>query len=106
MLEVNVSVVNNQVVADPPTISAGGGQNVTIQWNLTTPGWTFPDDGIVIENNNGEFTQLRPIAGGTKFIAVDANNNGVRYKYDINVTNGQARLSVDPYIQNQGSGLK
>jgi hypothetical protein len=101
MSEVNVSVVNNNIVVDPPTLNmAGRGPNAQIQWNLTTPGWTFPSNGIVIDNNNGEFTQLRPIAGGSKFLGVDANNNATLYKYMINVTNGQEQLSLDPYIQN------
>lgn len=101
MREVNVSIVNNQIVPEPATLNmAGAGSDAVIQWNLTTAGWTFPADGIVIDNNNGEFTQLRPIAGGAKFLGVDANNNSTLYKYTINVTNGQQRLSEDPYIQN------
>lgn len=101
MPEVNVSVVNNQISVDPATLSmVGRGPNAQIQWNITTPGWTFPSNGIVIDNNNGEFTQLRPIAGGSKFLAVDANSNSILYKYIINLTNGQDQLSLDPYIQN------
>lgn len=101
MPEVNVSVVNNQISVDPPTLPMSGrGPNVQIQWNLTTPGWTFPSNGIVIDNNDGQFTQLRPTAGGTKFLAVDANNNSTLYKYMVNLTNGQDQLSLDPYIQN------
>ncbi|HEY0856130.1 MAG TPA: hypothetical protein VGE16_03690 [Albitalea sp.] len=102
MSRVEVSIVNGYVTVDRETLSmVGKGRNAPIQWNLTTPGWTFPSNGIEIEGNDGEFTQLRPTDEGTKFKCMDRNTGGKAYKYNINVTNGKTTLSLDPIIQNE-----
>jgi len=104
MSKVEVSVVNGAIQVDRENLSmVGKGRNKPIHWNLTTPGWYFPVDGIVINNNEGEFTELSPGDEGRKFKCVDRNNDGKTYKYDINVTNGKIRLTLDPTIQNESN---
>jgi len=100
MSTVQVTVSNNQVSVDKPTLSMGGqGRNVQIQWVLNTTGWTFPNNGIVFGTNN-QFTHLGPVANGARFQCVDANSDSNSYKYTINVVNGSQTLSLDPIIQN------
>ncbi len=57
-----VTVVDGQIVVDPPALLFSRGQGTTrIQWSLPRDSaWTFPKDGIVIE---GEVTAL--LSGGT-----------------------------------------
>lgn len=102
MSKVEVSIVNGNVTVDRETLSmVGKGRNAPIQWELVTPGWTFPDNGIEIEGNDGEFTQLRATDEGRKFKCMDRNSGGKAYKYNVNVSNGKTTLTLDPIIQNE-----
>ena len=99
MSQVLVSVVNNEVVVNLSRLSMlGKGIDALIQWDLVTPGWTFPDNGIVIDDNLGEFTRLHVVDEGRKFWCFDRNSDGKTYKYSVNVTNGQTTLTLDPTI--------
>lgn len=99
---VNVSVANNQVSVDrDPLDLRGSGPNVEIQWHIATQGWTFPDNGIVISGNDGQFHDGHMAQQGTRYIWTDNNSGGKTYKYTVNVTNGSTPLSLDPSIINQ-----
>jgi len=101
MAKVDVSVVNGAIKVDPETLAMGGrGHNATIEWKLNTTGWTFPSDGIVIDDNHGQFKHLRPIDKGLKFQCTDTNDDSGRYKYTVKVTDGKTTLELDPIIQN------
>ena len=102
MSKVEVSVIDGKVTVDRENLSmVGKGRNARIHWKLTTPGWSFPADGIVIDDNEGEFTKLEPAEQGKKFWCVDRNSDGKAYKYTINVSDGKTRLTLDPVIQNE-----
>jgi hypothetical protein len=92
------------------------GQNVELKWNLDAPpGYTFPDDGIVITkayNSNGievpvpagEFNCRVLGAPRRMFQCIDKNSTqgrGMTYKYNVRVLdpNGPA-LPLDPWINN------
>lgn len=101
MQMINVSVVNNQVSVDrDPLDLRGMGPTITIQWLIATQGWTFPDDGIVIHDNDGQFHGGQA-QQGTRYIWIDDNSGGKTYKYTVNVTNGSTPLTLDPSIINQ-----
>jgi hypothetical protein len=102
MQQVTVTVANNQITVDRETVNLHGqGPNVQIQWNIATPGWTFPDNGIVIANNDGQF-HSNSAQQGTRYMWHDRNTGGKTYKYTINVSNGSTPLSLDPMIANEG----
>lgn len=100
--DVSVSVVNGAIVCSPDTLPVGDHKNVNIKWTITTPGWTFTHDGIVIDNNDGEFEELRIEATGTVAHEVDHDDNSTLYKYSVTITDGTHELTVDPAIQNGG----
>jgi hypothetical protein len=101
MALVAVTVVNGAVRVDVEHLSMEDeGHDAVIQWHVDTPGWRFPSDGIVIENNQGQFVNLHVFDDGDKFRCIDLNNDGKEYKYDVKVTNGTATLTQDPYIKN------
>lgn len=99
---VNVSVANNQVSVDrDPLDLRGMGPTITIQWLIATQGWTFPANGIVITDNDGQFHDGHMAQQGTRYIWIDNNSGGKTYKYTVNVMNGSTPLTLDPSIINQ-----
>ena len=102
MADATVTVANNVVSVTPDPLPAGPGNNVNLHWNLSTNGWTFPSNGIVITNPGDQFSDSQVLNNGKQFKWKDKNTNGVKYKYTINVTNGATTLSLDPTIENQG----
>ena len=99
--KVMVSVSGNVVSVDVSNLRmAGKGHNAPIEWEMATSGWSFPSNGIVIKGNDGQFTQLQTYDQGRKFKCNDKNDDGKTYKYDVNVTNGQTTLTLDPTIEN------
>jgi len=127
---VRVTVDGRKITVEPYDLSmVGRGRNAPIEWVMTNgggtsaskgifsalwrhlrrclrrclrrePTWVFPPNGIVIQGNDGQFTQLRPDEKGSKFTCVDQNTDGKTYKYDVNVTNGKDTLTLDPTIRN------
>ena len=102
MADATVTVANNIVSVTPDPLPAGPGNNVNLHWNISTNGWTFPSNGIVITNPGDQFSDAQVLNNGRQFKWKDKNTNSVRYKYTINVTNGSTTLSLDPTIENQG----
>ncbi|WP_280152652.1 hypothetical protein [Piscinibacter sp. XHJ-5] len=102
MSQVAVRVNGDQVSVDIDDLKMGKLKNETIKWNLQTQGWTFPSDGIVIHDNDGQFTDFKVNGGGKVFSCVDANTNTKNYKYDVKVTDGKRVLVLDPTIGNEG----
>ncbi len=100
---VSVTIQNNQVAVDQVQLRVQG-RNQQLQWNIQTPGWTFPQNGIAITPGNGSDQFRDPVIAqqGTRFILLDNNSSTGQFKYTVNVTNGSQTLSLDPYIINQG----
>jgi hypothetical protein len=100
---ITVTVNNGQVSVspDPVSIGRGEGRNVQLRWRIGTPGWSFPANGIVIKNNNGEFSNDAVADQGTGFFMDDHNDRIGSYPYTVNVTNGQQTLTLDPTIINR-----
>ena len=103
--QATVTIANNVISVTPDPVPAGNGQNVNIHWSISTDGWTFPSNGIVIANGTGVFSDPEVKDNGKTFKWKDKNDNNLSYKYTINVTNGTTPLSKDPTIQNQGQSI-
>jgi hypothetical protein len=85
----------------PEPINTGGavGTDVTITWDLKSAGWSFvKNKGIDIKNmKNWKLKEVTP----TQYEATNKKENGVFYKYEINVTDGTITLPPwDPTIMN------
>ena len=75
--------------------------NELISWTISTPGWRFTRDGIVIHWNLNQFT-ARGSDHRQEFHWRSRNTNKLRYEYTINVTNGKTCATRDPGIKNGG----
>ena len=99
---VSVTITNDKIdvpVPDPVVIK---GRGHVIHWEIKTPGYVFPDDGIVVQDDTGhEFDGGHTAEQGKKFQLNDKNNFKKRYKYTIKVLKGSSPLTpLDPFIAN------
>lgn len=99
---VSVSVVNGQVVLSPDPLQVGDGHNVLLTWTIATPGWTFAEDAVVIDNNDGEFDDLEVSSDRKVAHETDKDDNAQSYKYSVSLTDGSNTITADPAIQNGG----
>ena len=74
-------------------------KNVNIHWTIDTAGWDFTANGIVIEDNQGQFSE--PEKKNKFFKWKDKNDDKKKYKYTVNVTDGKETISLDPWIWNE-----
>lgn len=102
MSQIEVTVEGGVVRVDVEHLKMGKQKQATIKWKLKTAGCIFPSDGIVIEGNDGQFSNFQVSDAGTTFSCVDANTNNKEYKYDVKVKQGDATLILDPTITNEG----
>jgi hypothetical protein len=70
---------------------------VTIPWHLATEGWTFTNKGIEITGGGWNEHQG---ATPSDYVARSNSKNYLFYYYRINVTNGSATVTWDPFIWN------
>jgi hypothetical protein len=99
---VSITVTNDRIdtpVPDPVHIK---GDHAVIHWEIRTPGYTFPDDGIVITDDTGhEFDGGHTAEHGIKFQLNDKNSFKKEYKYTVTVMKGSTRVTpLDPTIMN------
>ena len=99
---VSVSVVNGHIVLSPDPLAVGDGHNVLLTWTITTPGWTFAEDAVVIDGNHGEFFDQEVSADRRVAHETDKDDNAQNYKYSVSLTDGTNMITVDPAIQNGG----
>ncbi|HLX27165.1 MAG TPA: hypothetical protein VKV24_01600 [Casimicrobiaceae bacterium] len=95
--------VNACGIAVPDTIDLYDGAK-EIHWDIQTPGYSFPENGIVIkEDPGGSVSQLQRLSA-TKFKLHDDNVPQPKpISYGINVLNGSmACPQRDPWIVNHG----
>jgi hypothetical protein len=70
---------------------------VEIPWRLETEGWTFTNKGIEITGGGWNEHQG---ATARDYLARSNKKNFLLYYYRINVTNGSAAVTWDPFIWN------
>ena len=99
---VSVSVVDGHIVLSPDPLSVGDGHNVALTWEITTSGWTFTQNGVAIDADDGEFSGAQRSTDGLSFHEVDKDDNAESYKYTITLTDGVHTITEDPTIQNGG----
>ncbi|MEJ6007857.1 hypothetical protein WG899_20095 [Paucibacter sp. AS339] len=99
---VNVTVNGAAITANPDPVAMSKQHN-KLRWELKSSGYTFADNGIVIQGNGGDYGDCG-IKGKDKrmFECKKLKHaDGKRFKYDINLLNAAGQsISVDPVIQN------
>jgi len=101
--QVSVAVVNGHIVLTPDPLPVGDAHDVLLTWRITTPGYTFEEDGIAISNAGDEFGDAERSEDGLSFQEVDKDDNGATYKYTVSVSDGtNPPIVLDPTIQNGG----
>ena len=86
---------------DSETLEVPRGNSPNITWELVSPGYTFPSNGIVIQDAGGEFVDCHVEANGRKFACHNRHTKPGKYKYTINITGSPAVPPLDPWIDNQ-----
>jgi hypothetical protein len=94
-----------QVPEDPAYTEEGHGG---LCWKLTTSGYQFPQNGIVIGSPDWNNCRLEPNCDksgtntGFHCAKVPPHKHGARYKYTVNVIdkNSNPLKSLDPVIEN------
>jgi hypothetical protein len=99
---VKVSVNNGVIAVSPDPANMSKGHN-KIVWSLATAGYTFANDGIVIEGNGKEYGDCGKQGSSTTVYVCKklVHVNLKQYKYDVNLVNASGqRVSLDPRIIN------
>jgi hypothetical protein len=86
---------------DNDTVQVPHGNSPNIIWQLQSPGYTFPSNGIVIANAGTEFDNCQIEANGRRFKCHDKHTRAGRYKYTVNITGSPAVPPLDPFVDNQ-----
>ncbi len=102
----NVSVENGYIIVDqePIVVHARG----AIRWNITTPGYSFPANGIEFKNPGGQYgnpaTEFTGCGAQGAGFACNAAHSSPRtmYRYTIRVvpSAGGAAIEFDPTVMN------
>ena len=85
---------------DSTTVLVTRGNSPKITWQMVSPGYTFPSNGIVIANGGAEF-DCRLEADGRRFACNNRHTTSGKYKYTVNITGSPAVPPLDPWIDNQ-----
>lgn len=85
---------------DSTTVQVTRGNSPKITWQLISPGYTFPSNGIVIANGGAEFN-CRVEANGRRFACENRHTTTGKYKYTVNLTGSPPVPPLDPWIDNQ-----
>jgi hypothetical protein len=99
---VNVSVSNGviSVSPDPANMSK---KHQKIVWSLATAGYSFANNGIVIEGDGTDYGDCKK-QGSSSIVYVCKKLKHVdkkQFKYDVNLVNSSGqRVSLDPRIAN------
>jgi hypothetical protein len=102
--KVDVAVVAC-VIANIPNIAVPRAPN-NIEWTIQTPGYSFPENGIVIDPAAASDFSLNPgvTGSGKKFILHDKHNilspPSIKYTVRVVNSNGVACAPYDPFIDN------
>lgn len=96
---VKVTVAKEVISVDPDPVKMKKTSN-KITWELATPGFSFPANGIVIKGADGEYGECRN-KSKTEFVCKKLKHADKKeYKYDVNLVNESTGkpLNLDPII--------
>ena len=102
-LRTGVSVVDGKhiVVDQEPIYFSKEKRNVRFGWQWASDsGYTFPKDGIVINDAGDEIIECRPAQGGLSFSCLNKHAKPGKYKYTIKLEGSPAVPPLDPIIVN------
>jgi hypothetical protein len=95
--------VNNGVISVSPDPANMTKKHHKLVWSLTTPGFAFAEDGIVIAGDKTDYGECGKRGNSTtvyvckKLKHIDKK----QFKYDVNLINANGqRISLDPRIIN------
>lgn len=101
---IDVEVVDGRTVVREE-IAITQSSETGLVWRMVTPGYIFPDDGIVIDSVGRH--QCRPTKSGAEYRCSKLRHDpGERYKYIVNVVDVRSPQNavnlepLDPWIQN------
>lgn len=98
---IDVQVVNGAIVV-PEEEAVTTREHGGLVWRVVTPGYEFPDDGVVIESAGAHRCQV--IANGKRYRCGKLKHDtGARYKYVVNLVEsrtGRRLEPLDPWILN------
>ena len=99
---IQVQVVGGKIQV-PEQVAVVKRSHAAIRWQISTPGHSFPDNGIVIQDAGDAIHGCKPTHQGASFTCLRRGHvAGQRYKYDVNVRQGDKALpTLDPIIQNE-----
>ena len=98
-----VSIVDGkQIVVNQETIVfAKDVQNVRINWRLPADSkYTFPKDGIVVNEAREEIVDCRPAEDARSFSCLNRHTRPGKYKYTIKVQGTPVVKELDPIVVN------
>lgn len=98
---VSVTVVNGKIGTSPEPVQVKKNQN-RIVWTLTTAGFTFANNGIVIKGGGNEYGECAKTKQN-EFICKKLKHVDLKtYKYDVNLIDANGRaMNFDPLIVNE-----
>ena len=85
---------------DHETVQVSRGNSPNITWQMMSPGYTFPSNGIVFASGGNQF-ECRVEANGRRFACRDRNTTPGKFKYTVNVTGSPAVPPLDPFVTNE-----
>jgi hypothetical protein len=85
---------------DHETVQVSRGNSPNITWQMISPGYTFPSNGIVFASGGTQF-DCHVEANGRRFACRDRNTTAGKFKYTVNVTGSPAVRPLDPFVENQ-----
>ena len=85
---------------DNETVQVSRGNSPNITWQIISPGYTFPSNGIVIAGGGSEF-DCHVEANGRRFTCHNNHTQPGKYKYTVTVTGSPAVPPLDPWIFNE-----
>jgi hypothetical protein len=85
---------------DHETVQVSRGNSPNITWQMISPGYAFPSNGIVFASGGTQF-DCHVEANGRRFACRDRNTAPGKFKYTVNVTGSPAVPPLDPFVSNE-----
>lgn len=89
-----------KISVDPELLYVHGrGKVSVIHWDLKTSGYTFPSDGIVVDDDTARDFSCK-VDNPRKFVCQNKHTVAKAYKYTVKVTGTCHTPPLDPYVVN------